>query len=68
MQGWIKDQAQVPAPSTLQLLVALLRSIFAAAVQDRLIGSSPVEPAEVGERAGRPSEHRAGAGTGGRVA
>jgi hypothetical protein len=32
----------VLSPGTLRLLVALLRSIFAAAVQDRLVASSPV--------------------------
>jgi integrase len=41
VQAWVSDRAQVLSPSTLRLLVALLRSIFAAAVQDRLVASSP---------------------------
>jgi integrase len=42
VQAWTTDRSQVLAPSTLRLLVALLRSVFSAAVQDRLIGSSPM--------------------------
>jgi integrase len=38
----VSDRSQVLSPGTLRLLVALLRSIFAAAVQDRLLPSSPV--------------------------
>lgn len=41
VQAWVSDRAQVLAPSTLRLLVSLMRSVFAAAVLDRLIASSP---------------------------
>jgi integrase len=46
VQGWIADRARVLSPGTLRLLVQLIRSIFAAATADRLIGSNPV-PARV---------------------
>jgi integrase len=42
VQAWATDRAQVLAPSTLRNLVSLLRSIYASAVLDRLVGSSPV--------------------------
>ena len=42
VQGWASDRAQVLAPSTLRNLVSLLRSIYASAVLDRLVASSPV--------------------------
>jgi integrase len=42
VQAWASDRAQMLAPTTLRNLVSLLRSIFAAAVLDRLIASSPV--------------------------
>lgn len=42
VQAWASDRAQVMAPSTLANLAALVRSIFAAAVLDRVIGVSPV--------------------------
>ncbi|MDP9430885.1 MAG: site-specific integrase [Actinomycetota bacterium] len=42
VQSWASDRAQVLAPSTLRNLVSLLRSIFASAVLDRLVASSPV--------------------------
>jgi integrase len=42
VQAWASDRAQGLAPSTLRNLVSLLRSIFASAVLDRLIASSPV--------------------------
>jgi integrase len=42
MQAWASDRAQVLSPGTLRLLVALLRSVYNAAVQDRLVASSPV--------------------------
>ena len=42
VQAWVSDRAQVLSPGTLRLLVALPRFIFAAAVQDRLVASSPV--------------------------
>jgi integrase len=41
VQAWVSDRAKVLAPSTVRLLVSVLRSIFSAAVQDRLIASSP---------------------------
>ena len=42
VQAWASDRAKVLAPSTLRNLVGLLRSIYAAAVLDRLVGRSPV--------------------------
>jgi integrase len=42
VQAWASDRAKVLAPSTLRLLVGLLRSIYSAAVLDRLVASSPV--------------------------
>ena len=42
VQSWASDRAQVLAPSTLRNLVSLLRSIYASAVLDRLVASSPV--------------------------
>jgi site-specific recombinase XerD len=38
----MSDRAQVLSPGTLRLLVALLRSVYTAAVHDRLVASSPV--------------------------
>ncbi|MQA13708.1 MAG: tyrosine-type recombinase/integrase [Pseudonocardiaceae bacterium] len=40
-QGWVTDRAQHLAPSTLRLLVGLVRQVYAAAVADRLVASSP---------------------------
>ena len=42
IQGWAADRARLLAPSTMRLLLGLVRSVFAAAVLDRLIASSPV--------------------------
>jgi len=42
VQAWASDRAKVLAPSTLRNLVSLLRSIYASAVLDRLVASSPV--------------------------
>ncbi len=42
VQTWVSDRSRVLAPSTLRVTVGLLRSIFAAAALDRLIGTSPV--------------------------
>ena len=42
VQAWAADRARVLSPSTLRMLVGLLRSVFAAAVLDRLIAASPV--------------------------
>jgi integrase len=41
VQAWVSDRAKVLSPGTVRLLVSVLRSIFSAAVQDRLIASSP---------------------------
>jgi integrase len=41
VQAWVTGRAKVLAPLTVRNLVGLLRSIFAAAARDRLIGSSP---------------------------
>jgi integrase len=42
VQGWASERASVLAPSTTRGLVGLLRSVYAAAVLDRLVASSPV--------------------------
>ncbi len=42
VQGWASDRATVLAPATVRSLVGLLRSVYAAAVLDRLVPSSPV--------------------------
>lgn len=42
VQAWASDRAQVLAPSTLRNLVSLLRSVYASAVLDRLVATSPV--------------------------
>lgn len=42
VQAWVTDRGKVLAPSTLRLLVSLLRSIYASAALDRLVGTSPV--------------------------
>jgi integrase len=51
-QAWVSDRALVLAPLSLEKLVGLVRSIFAAAVLDRLVGSSPFT------RISRPESHR----------
>lgn len=40
-QVWVTGRAQVLAQTTLRNLVSLMRSVFAAAAADRLIGTSP---------------------------
>jgi integrase len=40
-QAWVTDRARVLKPSTLRLVVGLVRSVFTAAALDRLIGTSP---------------------------
>lgn len=40
-QAWATDRTRVLAPGTLRNLVSLVRSVFTAAVLDRLIGTSP---------------------------
>ncbi len=40
-QAWVTDRAQVLAPSTLRLLVGMLRSVYSAAVLDRLVAGNP---------------------------
>ena len=52
VQSWAADRAKLLAPSTLRNLVSLLRSIYAAAVLDRLVPASPVV------RVTLPSAHR----------
>lgn len=42
VQAWASERAAVLAPITLRNLVGLLRSIYASAVLDRLVASSPV--------------------------
>ena len=42
VQAWATDRAEHLAPSTLRLLLSVLCSVFASAVHDRLIASSPV--------------------------
>lgn len=41
VQGWVSDRAEHLAPSTLALLVGMVRSAFDAAVHDRVLASSP---------------------------
>ncbi len=40
-QAWVADRAAVLAPSTLAALVGLVRSVYAAAVSDRLVAADP---------------------------
>lgn len=42
IQAWATDRSKSLSPGTLRLLVSLLRSIYSAAVLDRLVSSSPV--------------------------
>jgi integrase len=42
VQAWVTTLARDLAPATVRLQVTMLRSIYAAAVLDRLVGSSPV--------------------------
>lgn len=42
VQAWVSERAHVLAPSTLRTLVSLLRSVYASAVLDRLVSTSPV--------------------------
>jgi integrase len=42
VQAWASDRAQVLSPSTLRVLVSMLRSIYGSAALDRLVGTSPV--------------------------
>lgn len=41
VQAWVADRSRVLSPSTLRAVAGLLRSVFNAAVLDRLIASSP---------------------------
>ena len=41
LRAWVKDRAQVLAPSTLTVLWSNLTSMFSTAVTDRIIGVSP---------------------------
>ncbi len=42
VQAWVSDRSRTLAPSTLRNLVSLLRSVYSAAVLDRLVAVSPV--------------------------
>lgn len=42
VQSWATDRSRVLAPSTLRVTVGIVQSVFASAVLDRLIPSSPV--------------------------
>jgi site-specific recombinase XerD len=52
VQAWASNRAQILAPTTLRNLVSLLRSIYASAVLDRLVATSPVV------RLSLPATHR----------
>ena len=52
VQAWASDRAQVLAPTTLRNLVSLLRAVYASAVLDRLVPSSPAV------RLSLPATHR----------
>ncbi|MET8350916.1 site-specific integrase [Micromonospora sp. NPDC005206] len=52
VQAWAAERGKVLSPSTLRNLVGLLRSVYAAAVLDKLVGRSPVV------RISLPSTHR----------
>jgi integrase len=41
VQAWATERSKVLAPSTVRLVVSILRAVFNAAVQDRLRASSP---------------------------
>lgn len=42
VQSWATDRARLLAPTTMGNLVGFVRSVFASAAEDRLIGRSPV--------------------------
>ena len=42
-QAWVTDRAAVLAPSTLRLLVRLVRSVYTAAMHDRIVAANPFE-------------------------
>jgi hypothetical protein len=42
VQAWVTERSQTLSPGTVRLLVQTLRSVFNAAVQDRLVARSPV--------------------------
>ena len=46
-QAWITDRAVVLAPSTLQMVVGLVRAAFRAAEHDHLVASNPFAPGRV---------------------
>lgn len=52
LQSWVSDRASVLAPSTLRQVVGLVRSVYSAAVIDRLVAFSPAT------RLTLPSMHR----------
>ena len=41
VQSWVKDRSTVLAPTTLRVVYGYLNAVFASAVRDRLIASSP---------------------------
>lgn len=41
VQAWVKDRSRVLAPTMVRVVYGYLRSVFASAVRDRLIASSP---------------------------
>jgi integrase len=43
VQAWVSDRARALKPSTLKVVTQLVRSVFAAAVVERVIGVSPVQ-------------------------
>lgn len=43
VQAWVTDRAKVLAPSTMRILVSLVRSAFNSAVVDRTVGVSPFQ-------------------------
>jgi hypothetical protein len=42
VQAWAIDRSRVLAPTTVRQAVGLLRSVYGAAVLDRLVAASPV--------------------------
>jgi integrase len=42
-QTWVADRARVLAPSTMRILVAVVRSVYRAAVHDHIVAGNPFE-------------------------
>jgi integrase len=53
-QAWVTDRSRVLAPSTLRNLVSWVRSVYAGAVADQLVASSPFAKGKVA----LPTTHR----------